>query len=316
MAEHLELAQRALVAQSAKRLRLEREVQQAQKLVAVGMLAAQVAHEVGTPLNVIAGRAEALGRAPRARPPGPPPAGGDPEPDRSHRRDRARPARLHASPAPDAAAGAAAAAAGTRRDLVEGRDRARGVRVRMDVPAGAPAVLGDADQLQQVFINLLANALDASPAGGTVTVTDGPSRCCPPAVAPRSFAGMPSRLVVSIHVVDEGPGMTADELAQVFQPFFSTKNGQGTGLGLPIVEEIVRAHRGEVEMLSVAGHGTEVIVRLPRPAPTETPARSRSPCRRRPRLRPRVACRLSRWRPRRRGRSPPRASPWPPTASS
>ncbi|HUH11731.1 MAG TPA: HAMP domain-containing sensor histidine kinase, partial [Longimicrobiales bacterium] len=67
---------------------------------------------------------------------------------------------------------------------------------------------------------------------------------------------------------DEGPGMGEAELAQAFQPFFSTKRrGHGTGLGLPIVEEIVRAHRGEVEILSVAGRGTEVIVRLPAPAP-------------------------------------------------
>ena len=58
--------------------------------------------------------------------------------------------------------------------------------------------------------------------------------------------------------------MTAEELDHAFQPFFSTKRrDHGTGLGLPIVEEIVRAHRGEVEILSAPGHGTEVIVRLP-----------------------------------------------------
>lgn len=70
--------------------------------------------------------------------------------------------------------------------------------------------------------------------------------------------------LLDIHIVDRGQGLTADELAHVFEPFFSTKKrGHGTGLGLPIVEEIIRAHRGEVAMLSVPGHGTEAVVRLP-----------------------------------------------------
>ena len=273
MAEHLELAQGALVAQSAKRLQLEREVQQAQKLVAVGMLAAQVAHEVGTPLNVIAGRAEALGR--RLAPD---------HPDRRQLEtiqnqaariagivrgllDYARPRRPTLRPEPLLPLLARVV------DLVEGRDRARGVRVRMDVPAGVPAVLGDADQLQQVFINLLTNALDASPPGGTVTVTEGSEPVLPAGGRAAVVRGHAEPPVVSIHVLDEGPGITAEELARIFQPFFSTKHGHGTGLGLPIVEEIVRAHRGEVEMLSIEGRGTEVIVRLPpAPAPSETPA--------------------------------------------
>ena len=286
MAERLELAQRAVVAQSAKRLQLEREVQQAQKLVAVGMLAAQVAHEVGTPLNVIAGRAEALGR--RLAPD---------HPDRrqletiQNQADRiagivrglldyARPRRPTLRPEPLLPLLARVI------DLVEGRDRGRGVRVRMDVPAGAPAVLGDADQLQQVFINLLTNALDASPAGGTVAVTEGPEPVLAADGRAAVVRGHAEPPVVSIHVLDQGPGVTAEELAQIFQPFFSTKHGHGTGLGLPIVEEIVRAHRGEVEMLSIAGRGTEVIVRLPPLWPRQRRRhRSRSPCRRRPRLR-------------------------------
>ena len=74
---------------------------------------------------------------------------------------------------------------------------------------------------------------------------------------------------LALHIVDGGKGIAAEELPHIFQPFFSTKGqGQGAGLGLPIVEEIIRAHRGEVEVLSVPGRGTEVIVRLPlaRPA--------------------------------------------------
>ena len=70
--------------------------------------------------------------------------------------------------------------------------------------------------------------------------------------------------VVVVHVLDRGNGLRPEQLAHVFDPFFSTKRtGQGTGLGLPIVEEIVRAHRGAIELRSVPDHGTEVIVRLP-----------------------------------------------------
>jgi len=81
--------------------------------------------------------------------------------------------------------------------------------------------------------------------------------------------------------VDEGGGISPDRLDHVFQPFFSTKDrGQGTGLGLPIAEEIVRTHRGEIEVLSISDRGTEVVVRLPladrsgepKPAPEIAPA--------------------------------------------
>jgi signal transduction histidine kinase len=80
---------------------------------------------------------------------------------------------------------------------------------------------------------------------------------------------------LAIHILDAGKGLAPEQLNHVFEPFFSTKTGgQGTGLGLPIVEEIARAHRGEVEMLSLPGRGTEVIVRLPL---AESPAAGTEP---------------------------------------
>lgn len=270
MAESLELSQLAVAEESARRLALEREVQQAQKLVAVGMLAAQVAHELGTPLNVIAGRAESLARRLPA--------------DHPHRRpletiqaqadrianivrdllDYARPRR------PTLRAEQIAPLLARVANVVDARDANRGVRIGIDMGPAVPAVLGDADQLQQVFINLFTNAVDASPAGGVVRVVEGPGALLPAEDRAGVVRGRAEAPTVSIHVLDEGPGLGADELARIFQPFFSTKRGRGTGLGLPIVEEIVRAHRGEVEMLSVAGRGTEVIVRLPvAPSPAE-----------------------------------------------
>jgi signal transduction histidine kinase len=264
MAENLQRAHAALLEQSEEHLRLEREVQQTQKLAAVGMLAAEVAHEVGTPLNVVAGRAEALERAiPRDHP------------ERRHldviaqQTDRiagiirslldyTRPRRPQLRPEPVQPILTRVAT------LLESQYRNKRVRIALALPEDLPPVMADTDQLQQLFINLLGNALDASPPGETVDVTTGGEVSLPEPGRAEIVRGKADPPLLEIHIVDRGPGLTADELAHVFEPFFSTKKrGQGTGLGLPIVEEIIRAHRGEVAMLSVVGHGTETIVRLP-----------------------------------------------------
>jgi signal transduction histidine kinase len=262
MSENLQRAHTALLRESEARLRLEAEVQQAQKLAAVGMLAAEVAHEVGTPLNVVSGRAEALARSISRDHPG-----------RRHLDvilgqteritgiirallDYTRPRR------PTLREESLPPLLGRVVDLLRGRDR--NVGVVLELPAALPRVLGDADQLQQLFLNLLVNAIDASPPGGVVRVTAGGATSLPEEDRAGITRGVADGPCVDIHVTDKGTGLSADQLLHVFEPFFSTKKRrQGTGLGLPIVEEIVRAHRGEVEMLSVPGRGTEVIVRLP-----------------------------------------------------
>lgn len=264
MSENLQRARAALLQESEARLRLEAEVQQAQKLAAVGMLAAEVAHEVGTPLNVVSGRAESLARhIPRDHP------------GRHHLDvilgqteriigiirtllDYTRPRR------PSLREESLPPLLGQVVDLLRGRGRDRNVRIVLELPATLPRVLGDADQLQQLLLNLLVNAIDASPPGGVVRVTTGGASSLPEENRAGITRGIAEGPCVGIHVADEGAGLSAAQLTHVFEPFFSTKKrAQGTGLGLPIVEEIVRAHRGEVEMLSVPGRGTEVIVRLP-----------------------------------------------------
>jgi two-component system sensor histidine kinase HydH len=253
-----------LVGEAEERLRLEREVQQSQKLATVGMLAAEVAHEIGTPLNVISGRAEVLEDAlPQDRP------------ERRHLDvilkqserikgilrallDYTRPQRPNLRSEP------VVPILGRVADFLLERSRRREVRIALDLPLGLPLVLGDPDHLQQLFLNLLMNALDASPPGSIVHVTTGEEPTLPAEDRTSSVRGKVEGPHLALHVVDAGKGLTADQLNHVFEPFFSTKRrGQGTGLGLPIVEEIVRAHRGEVEMLSIPDRGTEVIVRLP-----------------------------------------------------
>jgi two-component system NtrC family sensor kinase len=264
MAENLQAAHGELIRHAEERLRLEQDVQQAHKLVAVGMLAAKVAHEIGTPLNVISGRAEVLDRAvPRDHP------------DRRNLDvilsqaerikgiirallDYTRPRRPALRPEP------ILPILGRVASLLIDRSQRRNVRLHLDLPIGLPPVLADREHLQQVFLNLITNALDATGPGGVVRISTGPE----PELAPdgrasilRGKAGAPTQ---AVHVIDTGKGLTAEDLNHVFEPFFSTKrSGQGTGLGLPITEEIVRAHRGEIEMLSIPDKGTEVIVRLP-----------------------------------------------------
>lgn len=113
-------------------------------------------------------------------------------------------------------------------------------------PASAlPSVLGNGDQLRQVILNLLLNAVDAMPAGGTLTV--------------RTLAG-PS--VALLEVADTGVGIPPDIRAHLFEPFFTTKP-TGTGLGLSISAHIVTQHHGQIEVESTPGAGTTFRIALP-----------------------------------------------------
>jgi signal transduction histidine kinase len=274
MAGNLQATHDEVLRQNEERLRLEQEVHQAQKLAEVGMLAAEVAHEIGTPLNIISGRAEVLDRLlPTERP------------ERRHLDviikqterissiirallDYTRPRR------PALKAESVIPILGRVADFLLERSRRRSVRIQMDLPVGLPRVLGDAESLQQLFLNLLMNALDASPPGSVIAVSAGPEPRLPPEGRGRIVRGKAEQPCLTVHILDSGKGMTAEQLDHIFEPFFSTRTGgQGTGLGLPIVEEIIRAHRGEVELQSIPGRGTEALVRIPlAEAPAETPA--------------------------------------------
>ena len=263
-AGHLQMAHEEILRQRDERQLLEDELRQAQKLATVGMLAAEVAHEIGTPLNIISGRVEILGRMM------------GPE-DARHRHltvilqqtervngiirallDYARPRR------PTLRAEAPKVILNQVAELILERGRRRGVRLKLDLPETLPCVLANADQLQQLFLNLLLNALDASPPGETVRVTVGPDPVLPTEGRVGIVRGEAAGPTLAVHILDAGKGLTAEELDHVFDPFFSTKaHGQGSGLGLPIVEQIIQAHRGEIEMLTIPGRGTEVVVHLP-----------------------------------------------------
>ncbi len=130
--------------------------------------------------------------------------------------------------------------------LLDGRARAKSVLIARNIPGDLPPVRGYAVEINQIWMNLIDNAIDAAPKGGHVTVT----------------AKLEGADVI-VSVVDDGPGIPADIQGSIFDPFFTTKPvGEGTGLGLDIVRRVVHWHNGEVKVDSRPGR-TEFRVRLP-----------------------------------------------------
>lgn len=131
-----------------------------------------------------------------------------------------------------------------------------------------PLVAVDGHRLQQVFVNLLINAIDAMPAGGTLTVRDYLHQLQPAdlAPAPARFAAEAFRAgqpVVVVEMDDTGTGIPADKLDKVFEPFFTTKpTGKGTGLGLTVTRKIVELHGGAIDVRNRPGGGVRVTLML------------------------------------------------------
>ncbi len=120
-----------------------------------------------------------------------------------------------------------------------------GVSVKLELRTDMPAMPLDGDQLKQAFYNLIRNACQAMPNGGKLTITG-------------AFNDYEVRL--SFH--DQGKGISPENLGNLFQPFFTTRSS-GTGLGLLIVRRIIREHGGEIELESKEGEGTKVNIYLP-----------------------------------------------------
>jgi signal transduction histidine kinase len=226
-----------------------------ERLAAAGQTAAQFAHEVGTPLNLISGHVQLLRMNLR----------GDPEAadlrlktiaaqieriERIVRRmlDRTRPevpalvpldlnALLHRMT--DATAPAL---------------ESRGVRLVTSLDPSLPSIKGDLDRLQQAFINLFNNALDAMDEGGELSVKT---------FAEEAEAGGLIRYA-AVEFADTGCGMTAEVRARIFDPLYTTKErGRGTGLGLVVVSQVVGEHGGRIEVWSEPGRGARFVLRFP-----------------------------------------------------
>jgi signal transduction histidine kinase len=130
-------------------------------------------------------------------------------------------------------------------DLLKPELTNRGLTVKTRLARRLPAAPVDATQLQQVLVNLIKNAMQAMTRGGTLTLQTG-----------EAAEG------VWVSVIDTGGGIPQEQINRIFEPFFTTKK-KGTGLGLMIVQRIVRAHGGKIEVESHAGRGTTFRVWLP-----------------------------------------------------
>ncbi len=131
-------------------------------------------------------------------------------------------------------------------DVTAGR-----VSVQVTAKESLPPISADPQQLQQVFLNVLKNALEAMPDGGDLGIET--------ALAERD--GLP---FVEVRVTDTGGGIPAEALPRIFDPFFTTKEvGKGTGLGLSVTYGIIQAHGGSIDVASTVGSGTTVTVFLP-----------------------------------------------------
>lgn len=135
----------------------------------------------------------------------------------------------------------------------EARLRGLDYEVKLDAENGLYAS-GNASELREVFVNLIVNAVDAMPAGGRISVSC--VRNC-------------DRLTLTF--ADSGTGMASDVLEKIFEPFFSTKGAQGTGLGLSVSYSLIERHEGSISVVSEVGQGTIFTIDLPAASPQSSP---------------------------------------------
>jgi len=221
-------------------------LRRAEKLSTLGEMAAVLAHEIRNPLGSIRGTAEIL------KDDYPP---GNPKHEfieiqikETERLNRVVEDFLHmARPLPsDFGPCTVQEELETIASLVANDARTRKINLELRPAAALVIIKGDGEKLRQAFLNLIINALQATPSGGSVmistkTTQDGQCEIC---------------------FTDSGQGIDAAVLERIFEPFFTTKT-EGTGLGLAITRKIIETHNGTLLVDSVVGRGTVVTVRLP-----------------------------------------------------
>jgi signal transduction histidine kinase len=259
MCERLAAAQAQSARETEARIRAIEQLRHVDRLRTVGQLASGVAHELGTPLQVVSGHAGMLRAGDLTRDE----AVGSAEviAEQAQRMTGIIRQLLDFSRRTGPALGdgdVAALAASTIEMLTPFADK-HGVTLRLERSDAHPVVAIDQNQMQQAITNLVVNAVQASPQGGEVVVEVGRAHCSPP---PGIDGSSGESVVVAVR--DRGIGIAAADLPHVFEPFFTTKDvGDGTGLGLAVAWGIVREHGGWIEVASGATHGTRFAVVLP-----------------------------------------------------
>lgn len=232
-----------------KVVQLQQQVNQLQWLKALGYLTATMAHDMGTPLHSIAGMTSLLLE------------GNEWPPDVRRKLDLIlrQTKRLsasiqnvrHATRLPESHL--EAVSIGELMDetlpLIEPMIHRSGIHLKVQVDGNLPPLYVDRSRIQTALFNLIQNAMEAMPTGGVIRVT--------------SYT-VPNLNQIAISISDSGPGIPPELLDKVYEPFFSTHADEGMrGLGLAIVQDIVKMHNGQMEIKSVPNEGTVVILYLP-----------------------------------------------------
>jgi two-component system NtrC family sensor kinase len=256
MAIDLKKAHEKIVQESENKLELERSLRQSEKLATIGQLASGLAHEIGTPLNIISGRTELAKRRLD-----------DKELIQKNLDTIAQQAEritkiiqqllgFVRKKRPEQKTLRINAILESTLDLLDHQIQKQDVEVVKDLGENLPPAMGDQDQLQQVFLNLILNAIQSMPNGGVLRI----STTCERTSKEGLVNGGREYMVVCIK--DTGVGIEKEVLQNIFNPFFTTKD-TGTGLGLMVSQGIVQDHEGWIDVESEIGKGSVFRVYFP-----------------------------------------------------
>jgi len=258
MSLQLAESQHRLADEAYHRLTAQEQLRHADRLNTVGKLASGVAHELGTPLHVVAGNARMIAT-------GELPLDEAKEAARTIHQQAEAMTRIIRQLLDFARRRAPEKAMHNLRELCEGTiamlrhlaDK-RGVRLSLEGDPACTAEI-DAGQIRQVLTNLVMNGIQAMPRGGDLKLTVSRSLDTPP-----PDVGGPARDILRLSVKDQGEGIPPEILPHVFEPFFTTKGvGEGTGLGLSVSHGLVREHGGWISVESEVARGSTFILHLP-----------------------------------------------------
>ena len=257
MAVDLKGARERMIREAETKLELERSLRQSEKLATVGQLASGLAHEIGTPLNIIGGRVELTKSSLEDKE----------EAQKNLDIISNQTIRIKKiiedllgfvrKKKPEETTVAVAALLETILNFVEHQIKKQKVQVEMNVEENLPPVKGDPDQLQQVFLNLIVNAIQSMPTGGTLRISASQVY-----TQKKGLEKSQRQYYVAVCIEDTGTGMKREVIQDIFNPFFTTKE-KGTGLGLTISQGIVRDHEGWIDIESEMGKGSTFRIYLP-----------------------------------------------------
>jgi two-component system NtrC family sensor kinase len=237
-----------------ERARLQEQLRHADRLATIGQLAAGVAHELNEPLGNVLGFAQLIKKGPDLTEQ----VSRDVEKILTaalHARDVVKKLLIFARQMPTITSSVDLSAVTEEAySFLASRLEKENIECVLALQTDMPRIMADPAQLRQVVVNLIVNAFQAMPGGGTLTLTT---------------RGDDSH--VYLIVGDTGVGMGEDVKKKIFLPFFTTKDvGQGTGLGLAVVHGIVASHGGSIDVRTEPGKGSKFEVRVPRKPPFET----------------------------------------------